>query len=243
MARLIISVDQDILRYLPRQLLRPGDALSVAGGGRPMRVLEETVEEARTFGLPVYASIGTKRLAEIRKLPVDKCLLDWEPSTWGAATWGQATNMTSLRSVIDMANLMAGPPVSFGLLISAVPLNPKKGYKWNYGALSAVYGPVIVQAQGHIHRSPVQRLIDKLRRNTPFEEACAQLREQHNGSESRLANVGFLVSLDGEAPGVSVKTAVRAVQVAESYGIDLVFVGGKDVLALRRFLLALGRKG
>lgn len=229
----LISVDGDMLRFLPRNLLRDGDALVVSAGGRRLAALEQTVRDARALGLPVYASCGTRRLAEVSTLPVDRLLLDWEPSTWDDAGWNFARNYTRLTTKLQDSRIRA-----IGLLVTAVPLNPRQGHSWEYQALSALYSPVILQTQGFLKRSLPQRLIDAVRRNTQFEESLFRLRAQH--SDRGLERVGFQVAFEGDA-AVSPQTAAKATRAAASYGVTTVYIFGRDALDLRRYLLAIGR--
>lgn len=226
MTSCFFSVDIETLAALPRWMLQPNDALVVSAGGRSLRTLETTVKAARTYGLTVHASCSPKRLQEIQALQVDRILIDWEPSTVGGWDWDPAYNLERMDYTLDN---------QAGLLVTGIPLNPRKRIRWDYEALSDSYAPMIVQTQGFIYRSPLSRLMDKLRGNTPFETACAELFAQHAGSASKLSRVGFQVALNGDA-AVSPQTAVKAVRVANRYGINNVYVFGMNAAANRRFL-------
>ena len=223
--RLLISCDLTMLYALrDSPYLRPGDVLVVAAGGRREDALEASIRYARLNfpTLAVYTSCGVKRLPEVATFAsVDCVLLDWEPSTWGTASWDYPTNKKRLL----------GQPVQrvpLGVVVSGVPLNRRKGYRWDFRDLArSVRGPCIVMVQGFLKRSPLQRLTDRLRNNTPFEDAMSQLKG--------IPNVGFLLALAGDA-AVSPQVAVRACKVAEDNGVGMCMVWGMDAKKTLRFL-------
>lgn len=245
MTRVLISVDHTMLHLVPRRLLREGDALVVSAGGWRRDVLRQTVIDARALfdaelkrqagdNEPspslVYVSCSPRRRPEFMGWPIDSALVDWEPSTVPGWPDDYDENVRLMQRTISGRD---------GLLVSGVPLLRDMG--WDYGSLSMLHSPCIVQTQGFIYRSPLRRLADKLTGNNQFELACRELYIQHTGSSSRLAHAGIQVAFGDVGSAVSPSTAAAATRVAGGYGLAQVYVFGKKPSAIRNYLERIGR--
>jgi len=206
-------------------LLRPGDAIVVSAGGRGLRTLQTGVTYARMMfpDLGVMSSCSPKRLPEIATLEgLDTVLVDWEPSTVESWDWDFRFSRDRIDFQVDAHKL------PLGLLVTAVPLNRRKGYAWDYRELSRLCrGPMVAQTQGFLKRSPLDKLRDRIAGNTPFEEALMQLKG--------IPNAGFQVAFNGDA-AVSPQVAVKACRVAEDYGLGYAYLFGMQPDKTKRFL-------
>mgnify|MGYP001579725377 CR=1 FL=1 len=225
----LVACDADSLPEY-RGHLNTNDVIVISAGGRSVRVVRETVIEARKLypGLRVYLSCGPKRVGEMSTIPqVDCVMIDWEASSVEAMgevwTWDWTATLGKIGAI--------STPVRgrYGLLITAAPLANRalirQGVAWRYDMFTEMAAcAVVLQTQGLIRRGT-------------FPSALIALVAQHGGKKDKLARLGFEVSFGEEAANkISPSLAVKATRVALETGISQVYLFGMNVPANLRYL-------